>query len=289
MIKRNVLTSPRLKEMKKRKRRVFWRKVFLITFGFLVIIGIFSYVSRNAKVNIYTVEISGNEIIDTKLIKEIVDEKLIGYYLKLFPKTNFLLYPKGAIKDELGNRFKRLKNISFELKDINTLKISVAERTALYTWCGENLPELNMDEQTCYFLDESGFIFDEAPYFSGEVYLRFYGLDGINLENPAGFYFSRKIFNNLITFKKNIEEMGLKPRAFYVSGDGEVKMLLSIAGARKNPEIIFKADTDFNKVAENLQAALDTEPLLSKFKIQYSFLQYIDLRFGNKVYYKFSR
>ena len=289
MIKRNVLTSPRLKEMKRKKRRVFWRKVFLIIFGFLVIIGIFSYVSRNAKVNIYAIEISGNEIIDTKLIREIVDEKLIGYYLKLFPKTNFLLYPRGAIKDELENRFKRLKNISFELKDINTLEISVSERTALYTWCGENPPELNTDGQTCYFLDESGFIFDEAPYFSGEVYFRFYGLDGINLENPAGFFFFQKIFNNLIMFKNNIEEMGLKPGAFYVSGDGEIKVLLSAAGARKNPEIIFKADADFNKVAENLQAALDTEPLLSKFKTQYSSLQYIDLRFGNKVYYKFSQ
>jgi len=286
-MRHNVLTSPRLKEIKKRKRRVFWHKVFLITFGFLVIIGIFSYISRNVKVNIHTIEISGNEIIDTKLIKEVVDEKLIGYYLKLFPKTNFLFYPKGAIKNELENRFKRLTNISFKLKDVNTLEISVAERIALYTWCGEYPPELNTSEQKCYFLDESGFIFDEAPYFSGDVYLRLYGEDGVNLENPAGSYFSQKIFYNLIALRNNIGGMGVATKAIYVTVDGEVRILLPARGDGRNPEIILKADADFNKVAENLQAALDTEPLLSKFKTQYSSLQYIDLRFGNKVYYKF--
>ncbi len=81
--------------------------------------------------------------------------------------------------------------------------------------------------------------------------------------------------------------MGVATKAIYVTVDGEVRILLPARGDGRNPEIILKADADFNKVAENLQAALDTEPLLSKFKTQYSSLQYIDLRFGNKVYYKF--
>jgi hypothetical protein len=53
------------------------------------------------------------------------------------------------------------------------------------------------------------------------------------------------------------------------------------------PEIIFKIDSDFQKIAENLQAAITTEPLQTDFKNKYSSLLYIDLRFGNKVYYKF--
>ena len=47
-------------------------------------------------------------------------------------------------------------------------------------------------------------------------------------------------------------------------------------------------DSDFEKLAENLQAALMTEPLQSDFKNKFSSLLYIDLRFGNKVYYKFN-
>jgi nucleoside-diphosphate-sugar epimerase len=38
---------------------------------------------------------------------------------------------------------------------------------------------------------------------------------------------------------------------------------------------------------ENLDAAIDTEPLKSKLKNKFSSLEYIDLRYGNKVYDKF--
>ena len=57
--------------------------------------------------------------------------------------------------------------------------------------------------------------------------------------------------------------------------------------AYKDPEILFKIDTDLGNIAENLKAALDAEPLKSKIKNFYSTLLYIDLRFDNKVYYKF--
>lgn len=288
MLKRNVLSSPRLTELKKKKRRGFLRRVLIITLGFIVVFGILSYVSRNAKININTIEISGNKIIDTGLIKNIVDEQLTGYYLKIFPKTNFIFYPKTLISNELGIKLKRLKNISLSLKDVNTLLVSVSERTALYTWCGVNPPGLENSEQKCYFLDENGFVFGEAPYFSGEVYLRFYGLGDLNQDNPVGFYFSRKIFNNLILFKNEVEKMGLKAKAFYILPDGDIKMFLpSKDGTSKDPEVIFKSNADFNQVAENLQASLGTEPLQSKFKKDYTSLLYIDLRFGNKVYYKF--
>ena len=70
--------------------------------------------------------------------------------------------------------------------------------------------------------------------------------------------------------------------------NNDIKMYLSGgATSTTGPEIIFKTDADFQKIAENLEAALTTEPLLSKFKNNYSSLLYIDLRFGNKVYYKF--
>jgi hypothetical protein len=53
------------------------------------------------------------------------------------------------------------------------------------------------------------------------------------------------------------------------------------------PKIIFKIDSDYQKIAENLQAALSTEPLHSDLQKKLALLLYLDLRFGNKVYYKF--
>ena len=190
--------------------------------------------------------------------------------------------------DILSDRFKRLKDINITSKDGKILEISVSERIPEYIWCGEGLPETGADIETCYFLDNTGFIFDEAPYFSGEVYFKFFGKVTTENDISSGVYFSETNFHKFISFKKLLEDMKLKPVALYIMDNGEVKVYLSdLSPLPMGPEIIFKVDFDFQKIAENLQAALTTEPLQTDFKNKYSSLLYIDLRYGNKVYYKF--
>lgn len=295
MIKRNVLSSPRLSELKKRRQRAILSKILISVFGLMAVFALLAYLSRLNSLNITEVQIIGNKIVEAEAIKTTVEGSIAGKYLWFFPKTNILYYPQNSIKNELQDRFKRLKNINLSIENNKILKVSVSERTALYTWCGTTLPlapdssQKNMDIQKCYFLDENGYVFDEAPYFSGEVYFKFYGLDGLNTDNPLGFYFSKQNFKQLISFKDTLTSIGLKPIALYAKDDGDVEVFLSGGGAlsTNGPKIIFRADADFQNVTENLEAALTTEPLQSKFTKNYSTLLYIDLRFGNKVYYKF--
>jgi len=70
--------------------------------------------------------------------------------------------------------------------------------------------------------------------------------------------------------------------------DGDIEIYLKPVDSLNFPKIILKSTSDFNKVVENLQSVLTTEPFQSDFKNKYSSLLYIDLRFGNKVYYKFA-
>jgi hypothetical protein len=279
---RSVLNSPRLLELKKKQRKILRRKIFFWVFLFLLILVGLSFLSKWEKINISDIQISGNKMVETKLIESVVKEKIDGNYLWVFPKTNFLIYPKGEIEKELTNKFKRLENISLKAKNFKTLEISLSERTALYTWCGATLPETIDNNQKCYFLDKNGYIFDEAPYFSGEVYLKFFGSASL------GSYFFQPNFARLISFKETTEKIGVKPVIFYIQDDGDIKMFLSSPSmSQLGPEIIFPANSDFEKVAENLQTVLTTEPLKSDFKSKYSSLLSIDLSFGNKVYYKF--
>ena len=96
------------------------------------------------------------------------------------------------------------------------------------------------------------------------------------------------MYKRLILFKEQIEKIGIKSAVFYIGDNGDIRMFLSSSSKQKmGPEIIFKTDANFNQVLENLQSVLTTEPLQSDFKNKYSSLLYIDLRFGNKIYYKF--
>lgn len=283
MQKRNVLNSPRLLELKKRRQRTILFKIFIFSFAFLIFFILLAFISRLNSLNITEIKIIGNKIVDTEILKTTVKQQIAGKYLWLFPKTNILIYPQNIIRNELQNKFKRLNNINFSIKNNQILEISVTEREAKYTWCGSSI-DLSVEEK-CYFMDENGYIFDEAPYFSGEVYFKFYGL---TIDDPLGYYFSKQNFKQLVSFKDSIIGMGLKPTALYVKNNEEAEIVLSKGNsAAAEPKIIFKTNADFKNIEENLDAALHTEPLQSKFKNKYSSLEYIDLRFGNKVYDKF--
>jgi hypothetical protein len=108
------------------------------------------------------------------------------------------------------------------------------------------------------------------------------------VNNPAilGSYFLPDSFANLVSFKKNLELMNLKPTALGIEANGEGNFFL-VSVPIIGPKIIFKLDADFGEIAENLKSALDTEPLHTDFIKKFSSLLYLDLRFSNKVYYKF--
>lgn len=285
-MKKNVLNSPRLLELKKKRQKTFLNKFLLVSVSLVCVFVGLAYVSRLEKLNINKIEITGNKVENTEALETTVKKEITGKYLWIFPKANILFYPEDNIKENLSREFNRLEDISLVIKN-QILTVSLTERTALYTWCGETM---NLEEEKCYFIDDAGYVFAEAPYFSGEVYFKFYGPISIKGSTPIGAYFLSDIFQKLISFKDALSGMGLKPVILYKDKEEneDIKIFLSRGNTSSTgPEIIFKANSDLEILAENLQTALTTEPLQSDFKNKYSSLLYIDLRFGNKVYYKF--
>lgn len=293
MRKRNVLESPRLNELKKKRRKETLKIFFICIFVFLVVFVGLVYLSRMEELHISEIKIEGNNTIDSGMIETKIEENLSGEYLWLFPKNNILYYPKGEIRTNLSNNFKKLKDITFSIEKNKILIVSVSEREAKYMWCGNTptgvgLPQDEIqtsENQKCYFLDSDGYVFDEAPYFSGEVYFRFFGL----LDTDKN-YFSKENFSKLIEFKDAVVDMGMKPVAIFLEENGDIQVYLSKGGGSGiEPRVIFRLDNELQNTIENLKTALDTEPLKSKFKNKYLSLLYIDLRFENKVYNKFSK
>lgn len=291
MRRKKVLSSNRVAKIKKKKRRAWRKKFYLFVVILLVLLVSLSLLSQVKEINISQIEVLGNKIVDSKDIREFTQDKISGKYLWVIPKSNFAFYPKKKIKQGLLVKHPRLEEINLEVED-QTLKISVAERDTYYTWCGENIPlaDTRPEEIKCYFTDENGFIFDEAPYFSGDVYFRLYGKpenSGLSTD-PTGLYFIENGFSKFLDFKEIVEGFGLEPSSFFKNESGILELYLSSTKfPSEAPKIIFPENADFIDLAENLQAAVGVDPLRSNLEERYEDLQYIDLRFENKVYYKF--
>lgn len=286
-IRKNKFSSPKLEALKKKKSATKKKKLSIFLVGISILFVGFVFLSRIEKWNINNIEITGNNIVDTSLIASAVESNLKGAYIWFIPKTNILLYPKESITANLEKSFSRLKNISIQTKSSQTIGVSVEERNAKYTWCGEIPPsqkDLSPQNDLCYFMDTEGYVFDSAPYFSGNVFFRFYGkTDGV----PPGVFFEKENFLKIIFYKETLENLGLKPIAFYIKSKEEGSIFLESAKNLLGAEVLVKIETDQNQLMENIQAALNTKVFKDKILNEYDKLEYIDLRFENKVYYKF--
>jgi len=289
MQKRNVLNSKHLEELKRKKRKILRNKIIFFAIIFIIFLTGLVFLSKWKNLNINTIRVLENKVVETRDIVNVIYSEINGNYLGLFPKTNFILVPNKAIKNELHAKFKRLKDIKIDTTDTNTLEVTVSEYNGKYTWCGNDisLDELP-EENKCYFLDDNGYIFDEAIYFSGNVYFKFFGKIKDGLENPIGSYYIPNTFQKIESLIEDLKQTGVKLSSLNMKDDGDIEIYLKPIDTLNTPKLILKSTSDFNQVVENLQSVLTTEPFQSDFKNKYSSLLYIDLRFGNKVYYKFA-
>ncbi len=282
-MQKKVFTSSKLEEIKKRKNKIFKIKLFIFFILFILFIIGLSFLSKWQKLNIETIQIEGNKVLDKEDLEILVKNELNKKYIWLFPKSNIIILPKNKIKKDLLNQFGRIETINFNLNNFNTLEIKITEREALYTWCGEVLPEITLpkEQENCKFVDLNGFVFDKAPFFSGNVYFRFYG----TLENSI---YKENNFIQYVDFIEKIKILGLVPVALFEKEDGETEIYLSLNVPLKDaPKIIFNNKEDYDILFENLKIGVDTSPLKNNLKDNYINLSYIDLRFNNKVFYKF--
>ena len=136
----------------------------------------------------------------------------------------------------------------------------------------------------CYFTDDKGFIFTKSPIFSNNILFTFF-TDIQNKTNPVGqFVLNAESFNKLEILKNYFKDKAINVYSVVVK-DNNFNFLLEEEKDSASKIIISLAD-DPTLVIKFLNSALDELPL-SEYKINnFKDLEYIDLRFGNKISFK---
>ncbi|MBU3968605.1 hypothetical protein KJ991_00075 [Patescibacteria group bacterium] len=279
--KKSRFSSSKVKETRRKK---FLVKIFLVFFVLLVIFILSIFVSRISDINITNIIIKNEgSVVTEKEILTIINNNINGKYLGLYPKTNIFIYGKKKIEADIYNKFKRIKNIDIKRVGFNGISITIKERSPAGLWCGK---KINIDEK-CYFLDEDGYIYTEAPIFSGSVFFRNYGnIEGIK-QIGVNFLDSKR-FKEISFFIKSIKDVNLNPVSFFAGDNGDYEIYLGDNSKNYNfygGKIIFNKDDNLGEVFDNLTAILNEKILIKGFGDNVQ-LDYIDLRFGRKVFYK---
>jgi hypothetical protein len=127
----------------------------------------------------------------------------------------------------------------------------------------------------CYFLDATGYAFAPGPQLEGGTLVRHIREGGEVLEKKQ--VFEASAFQGMHTFLLELtNELKLRVTDVLYTKDGDAN--LSVNGGGK---LRIRSGEPYEKIFENLKSVLTSET----FKhLEPGNFQYIDLRFGNKIF-----
>ena len=251
----------------KPKRSVLKMPIFWIFILFLIIVSTAAYFSLfYSGFYIQNIIISGNEKIQTQDIENLVLDNIN----KKMTKSIFLTNPL-ELQKLISDAFPIIESVTVEKKFPQSMSLKIEERKPVAVFCQ---PDQN---GKCFFIDKNGVIFEE--------------LQGI----PQNMTVIKQLLNNGEVFTgKNIVGKNIMDLISKVETSLRDNFQINITEALVSDPIRLDIKTSENwQIYFNLNSNTDLQiiklnSLLNDeiSKASRAGLQYIDLRFGDKAYYK---
>ena len=208
------------------------------------------------------------------------------HFQNLLLQKNIFLYPRSHIEVEMRTALSRVESIDISFDSLTSISVVMEERAQFALWCTSRLEgESVVLEDACYFLDEQGLIFSESPQFSGNVYTRYYGRIHTISSGPLLMqYMPQFEFEQVHTFISALAQFDIPIAHAYAYNDGDVELKTTSGSI-----LFFTTRESTGETLENLTSLLEdatTVPNRAEFM---STVQYIDLRFGKKIFLKLSQ
>lgn len=262
------------------------QKKQIISFVFFVLLlSAFVYVMNLPYLRIDTVSIEGNTTLETEDIQNEVDSYLNEKWVFLIPKRNFLFVIPSQLEQRLKTSFSKIYDLNIN-PDLNTLHIFVTERTPHSLWCEDREYSSRFNER-CFFSDQRGFLYTKAPYFSDNVFMKFFTSQTLRTGKR---YFSYEEFIAFDTFLENMasREVDIQKIVFLDHGDIEVHVD-SLLGKKlsQEPVILMNLEVSYQQTLRNLEVVLGEPEFQQQFTSEEFRLGSIDLRFQDRVFYQF--
>lgn len=264
-----LITNSKFKP--KSKIQIWLKRIIIILFFIFLIVAIYLFLfSPIFKIKQIILIEDDKETIYPKLLNNF--ETLLNKKNNFFKKNIFFLNNR-EVEKILLNDFPEFKSLAVYKKLPDRVIISFTKRKAEMLFC-------NLD---CYSVDETGFIFDRFLKTEGFLFL----IVKTDLDIKIG---DKIVDGKFIDFLKTIKnEFGskiisdLSIEEFSFSKDN-LKTQDILAKTNEGWKIYFDLSGNPEEQVNNLKQVLEVE-----IKENRKNLEYVDLRFGNKIFYKYIR
>jgi hypothetical protein len=285
---REVLKRPTPIKAHRRNKAVSMILWFFATLLILFVgLGILSHLPS---VNIREVDTQGLQVLDKEEVNQSVINYLSGNNALFYSRGNIFIYSKNNITKLIKDKFPRVYSVNSIERVKNKLIINLEERQAVVTWCGKDLPnyENRFEEKDCYFVDQEGFIFGQAPFFTPGVYLTIYGGIKPDTDIIGQTVLIKNSIIDYIDLVNDLDEYNLPISSLFIGDDGQDAMLLNIPSKSGSfAKILFNEAINLKEILVKVDSTINEETFAKQYKANSEHLEYIDTRFDNRVFYKF--
>ncbi|MEI7719874.1 MAG: hypothetical protein WCI89_01555 [bacterium] len=280
-----AIPESRLRERRRRRRAfalgLLCASTVLLCVGFVAL-------SHVAFLRVTSVTVSGTNDGLAEQIQAFVKSKMSGAYLHLFARDNILLYPKSSITKDLSVQFPELRDVWVRTADVHHVEVSVTERRPVALWCDSGVGSQSqsqslsvspfLSQDTCFFLDENGLAYKAVGDTPTTNYQKYFG-PAATTTLPRQ-YLTPDQFVSLFAFVQALGGKVPNETIAHVSVGGQGNANISFASGF---EVRFLLSDNAGDVLQRFVLAQTAAPF-STHKL--SDFSYLDLRFGDKIYYK---
>jgi len=254
---------------RRRKIRILIASVVLVVV--VSCVGGLSWLSFLNFFAVNTIVVTGNGEVKTLALQSFLLEHTQKPVMGLFSQQNILLFPKVQLENLALFEFPKIDTLDIS-KDFpkHAVIVTVTERVPYGQWCrGAD------EKKECYVIDNKGFVF-EKKIDTIVGLIQFEGGIAESRRNVLRTSVAPVYFENVVTFLNSIIDMGLTPvHVTFQNKDATVRL-------EPGWDLKVALDGDLGATAVNLKAVLDTHNV----RADLGQMQYIDMRFGDRVYKK---
>jgi hypothetical protein len=268
------LPQSRLRQRRRRRRALIAGGIFLAVcalFGGMV------WLSWAGPLRVTAITVEGAQTVASSTITAYVQQELAGTYFWMFPRNNVFLYPRAEIAQNILKQYPTLRAVDVHAQDFHTVFVKVAERQPVALWCPSGQVTAG---EGCSFLDEEGLAYAPAPQFSAPVYVTYTG--SLNAGPYTGLrqFLTPEEFQSLVALVTAlVQKMPDNPVGLVaVDTNGDAR-----AYFKDDFLLMFNLKDDGGDIFERFNLALSSSVFTGKTLADF---EYLDLRFGDKLYYK---
>lgn len=265
--------SPRTSTRRRFPLRI---SIAAILFGLLIVAGGLVYTLRSPSLRISHVTIIGSVTLSEERVRSEISSRLQKNVFGFLPRASYPLVQESDLVAALQNAFPRIRHATVTKYFPDTLMVAVSERSVWGIFCNDLAG--GQEKVSCGYIDTDGFIFESAPHSVGSLILKIRS-DQKNIVVPSQAFDPAWVEKLILFRKKFAEALDISVVAYELSThiSGEIHAITSEGFAvylNQGDDIISRIETLRTVLAKEIQGKRNR-------------LQYVDLRFGNKVFYKF--